>query len=78
MFLQEAQLFEELRRVVGVGLWIKVKQQDTLSERCKAGGEVDGSGGFPHTTLLVGDRDYAGQIIPQLLRLPSARHLTEP
>jgi len=43
-----------------ISLWIAVNQQGASLGDGEAGGEIYGGGGFPHPTLLVGDRDDSG------------------
>ncbi len=43
-----------------VGLRVEVKKQDSLPDCGKARGKVDGGGGFPNSTLLVGNGDDFG------------------
>ncbi len=52
--------FFEADAAGGVGLRIEIKQQHALAERGETGGEIDGGGGFSHTTFLVGDGDDFG------------------
>lgn len=42
----------------GVGLGIKVNEEDPQPHRRKAGRQVDGGGGFADATLLVGNGDH--------------------
>ena len=44
----------------GIGLRIEIEKQNTLTECGEAGGEIDGGGGFSHTTFLIGDGDDFG------------------
>jgi hypothetical protein len=41
----------------GVGLGIQIEKKDSLVKFGKAGCKIDGSRGFPHAALLVGDRE---------------------
>ena len=44
----------------GVGLRVEIEQQNVFPDGSEAGGEIDSSGGFSHTTFLVGDGDDFG------------------
>ena len=44
-----------------VGLRVQVEQQHPLALRRKAGGQIDGSGGFSHAALLIGHGDNASR-----------------
>jgi hypothetical protein len=46
----------------GVGLWVKINQQNPETLSCQCGSEIDGSSGFANTAFLVGDRDDPGQL----------------
>ena len=50
-----------------VALRVNVDDQDIEAGRRKGRGNVDGGGGLPHPTLLVGDREDAGVLWPRQL-----------
>ena len=44
----------------GIGLRVQVKKQHALTDGGKAGGQIDGSGGFSHASLLIGNGNDFG------------------
>src|SRR5215469_955109 len=47
--------FFEAEAAGGVGLRVEVEEEDAFAVGGKAGGEVDGGGGFSNAAFLVGD-----------------------
>lgn len=50
----------------GIGLRIKIDEESFFLAKGESGSEVDGSGGLPDATFLVGNRQNAGQPGPSL------------